>query len=129
MKTAFTTYAERATTNGHHDLAKRLLSEQQACSYLVVECLRRNLNVSVHDGGEWCLKGSQDRHAIMCALASTDQDTLRARTADGTASASFMLVYGNDGYDVIADYTDNALANSIYDAIKPKLDVLEARCA
>jgi VCBS repeat-containing protein len=126
QKTAFTTYAERAREAGHTDLAKRLRAEQQACSYLIAECLRRNLTVSVHDGGEWCLLRSSDHHAILCALASTDTDTLRVRNADGTASAVFSLIYGNAGYEVIADHSDNALANSIMDAIAPKLDVLEA---
>ena len=132
MKTAFTTYAERARAAGHADLAKRLETESRACGYLIDECLRRGLLVSVNDGEDWCLRKSQNRHEIMCALASTDEDTLRAQTiglpGDPKQAATFSLIYGNDGYDVIADYGVNPLAEAIMAAIQPQLDALEAEC-
>jgi hypothetical protein len=126
MKTAFTTYAERATTNGHPRLAKRLLLEQRACGYLVDECLRRGYKISVHDGEAWCLTRSANRHEIMCALASTDEDTLLIRGAEDMTLGRFWLIYGNDGYDVIADYTANDECDSIMAAIDPKLNKLES---
>jgi len=129
MKTNFTTYAERAKAAGHTDLAKRLLTEQRACGYLIRECLRRGLVVSINDGGAWCLIRSDNYRTIMCALASTDGDTVHVRLpGQGVSVGSFYLIYGNDGYNVIADYSDNPLANAIYDAIEPKLDALENSC-
>ena len=125
--------AERGSVHdrasGHADLAKRLETESRACGYLIDECLRRDLTISVNDGEGWCLLRSRNRHAIMCALASTDSDCLLARDPSDHGIARFYLIYGNDGYDVIADFTDNTLANAIYDAIKPQLDKLEAECA
>jgi hypothetical protein len=129
MKTAFTTYATKAAADGHHDLAKRLRAEGRACGYLIRECLRRGLVVSINDGGEWCLLRCSNYNTIMCALASTDGDTVHVRhPGQGLSVGSFYLVYGNSGPEVIADYSDNPACNAIMTAIQPRLDALENNC-
>lgn len=66
--------------------------------------LRFGYTVDVFDGEGYALKRSCDADAIMDALHATDEDYLYAH--DGDRLAGWVrLVYGNDGYDVIADYT------------------------
>jgi hypothetical protein len=130
MPTAFKRYAHIARTKGQLDLANRLEMEARCVGYLLDECLRRRLLISVHDGEEWCLTRCTDREKIMDALASTDEDVLLIRHPDGPAHTPlgrFFLVYGNTGWDVIADHSDNETCNSIWDAILPKLDAEMAR--
>lgn len=62
--------------------------------------------VSVHDGEELVLRGSQDISEIMGAIMTTDEDALIVREAlTGKLFGQIMLVYGNDGFDVISDHS------------------------
>jgi hypothetical protein len=65
--------------------------------------------VTVNDGEEDVLKASRDESAILAAMFSTDEDLLFVRRPIGqgkTVSAGWIrFIYGNDGFDVINDYT------------------------
>lgn len=60
-------------------------------------------SVSVFDGEEVAQAATTDIKKIMAALFTTDEDCLVAYINDWRVGA-VMLVYGNDGWDVMADY-------------------------
>lgn len=78
-------------------------------------------SISVFDGEGYALKRSRNAEKIVAALHSTDEDYLHA--FDGDRMAGWVhFIYGNDGYDVIADYTISlssalAAANSLAELI------------
>jgi hypothetical protein len=128
--TGFDAYILAATDPEHRNfspaLAKRLRMERKVCKALVKAGLARGHSASVCDGEEWTVKLSKHQRTIMLALASTDGDTLRFRDSAGNKVADFFLVYGNDGYDVICDYSLTPEAEAIYAGLKPMLDRLES---
>lgn len=86
-------------------LARRLAAERSIARRIVRDALNQGCTVSVHDGGEWVVTKSATYKTIFAALFSTDSDTLSIRRA-GERIGTVYLVYGNDGFDVISDYTD-----------------------
>ena len=93
--------------------------EAKIARKLVSAILARGLTVSVYDGGETTLARSKDKSAILAAMGTTGSDTLTARNESGERVASFLLIYGNaeDGSELIADYSDNDIAEGIYNAL------------
>lgn len=81
--------------------------ERQVAEKVVRSFLARGWSVSVNDGEETVLDRSTDLAAIAAAMATTDENTLFAYSADGKKCGFVWLIYGN-GCDVISDYTANA---------------------
>lgn len=82
--------------------------------------LEANYKISIFDGEETALKATSDSAAILGALFATDEETLIVHSnRDGKSFpfGSVQLIYGNDGYDVIADYT-TSLETALTAAIK-----------
>jgi len=52
-------------------------------------------------------------------LGCTDEQTVWAKDLNGGTVASFLLVWGNasDGEELIADFSDNEIANEIYSLV------------
>jgi hypothetical protein len=93
--------------------------EERIVMQVVDDLLAAGYPVDVFDGEEVTLKDSTDRAAIRAALFTTDEDYLYAKK-NGKVFGWVYAVYGNDGYDVISDYTVNlepilASANKIAD--------------
>lgn len=61
-------------------------------------------SIDVYDGEGYALKRSHSAAAIMDAMRSTGEDYLYPYNGDRQAGW-VHFIYGNDGYDVIADYT------------------------
>lgn len=85
-------------------LVERLIVRQMVDDLLAdprVESLR------LHDGEDWANpEWTRDRDEIMRELMACDEENLMValRKPDGsTKHAAIYLVYGNDGWDVIAD--------------------------
>jgi hypothetical protein len=119
--TNFTTYADRARRDGHLDLAKRIETEGRICSFLVKHALAAGYTVSVHDGEEWSVIRSTKYTEIMEELFTTDSNSLLIRDKDGKRLGSIELIYGNDGYDVMGDWSapnDEAL-EALSEWLKP----------
>jgi hypothetical protein len=112
---------------GDRQYARRLRCAGQVVRTLVAEALKRGFTVSVYDSEEWTLKRSTDKAAIMDALFTTDMDTIKLRRAsDGESVGNVLLVYGNDGPDVVSDYSCSPEIESIMDeVITPLADRLE----
>lgn len=93
-------------TKGEASIARRLVKAILAQGYAI----------SVSDGEEYTVSKSRDYKQIIDALATTGVDYLRVRNlATGASEGVFMLLYGNaeDGSELIADYTDNAVCNAL----------------
>lgn len=82
--------------------------------------IKRGHALRVHNGEEYLIgkAGSTNLDEIMGLIMQTDEDRLqvmgRAGTEDPTSLGSIVLIYGNDGWDVMADCSV-ALADIIED--------------
>jgi hypothetical protein len=63
--------------------------------------------ITVYDGEEDTLVRSSDAKAILKATRTTDEDYLLASTASRNDAGWVRFIYGNEGPDVINDYTVN----------------------
>jgi len=128
ISTGFDKAIEEALSRGENDLARRIKAELRMCRAMVNAALAGGNTVSVCDGEEWVVVNSRDRAAIYAALFSTDEDRIVVRDKAGQRLGWFHLVYGNDGFDVVSDYSDNPYCNGIWaTALRPLADRIEVR--
>ena len=99
--------ANRAIERGDKATAMRILTEGKICRKLIKTAIAAGFTVSVFDGEEWTVKRSRKVAECVNACFTTDMDQITVRRDNGDAFASFQLIYGNDGFDVIADYGYN----------------------
>lgn len=133
-RTGFDDAIDNATNPDHRNyspsLARRIEAERRMCTALVDTCLKRGYVISVSDGEEWPVKRSTGKAVIMAALFSTDEDVIVIRNAEGDKLGWFQLIYGNDGYDVVSDYSDNDICNAIEnEVISPLSEKIEGELA
>ena len=97
---------DQYTTQGERTVARKLVR-----AALAAKCA-----IDVNDGEEWTVYRATMWTPVSRALATTGEDTLRLRAADGNYAGSFNLIWGNadDGSELISDHTDNALCNSLW---------------
>jgi len=90
-------------TQADRKLEARIKLEKQIARAFVKEVLATGCTISVHDGEEFPVKRSKDAKEILDAMMSTDEDRLYVRK-DGDLIGVAQFVYGNDGWDVLANY-------------------------
>lgn len=100
--------------------------ERRVAASTIADLLKAGYTVSVNDGEEITLRDSTNPAAILEAMFSTDEDYLLAN-GPSLPSGWVRFVYGNDGPDVINDYSTNlttALAGTVRlcDCIADMLD-------
>lgn len=90
-------------------LAIRRHVERDVITAAIRGCLAAGYDLTVNNGEENVLLNSRDEAAILGALWTTDEDHLFLNLDPTTwARAGWIrLIYGNDGWDVINDYTTN----------------------
>jgi len=98
--------------------------ENQIAGKLIDDALELGCTVSVNDGQDWCLIRSQDKPAIMAAMASTDADRLQIRTVDGLKIGDILLIWGN-GADLISDCTDNESTRLLLEGAEALAETLQ----
>lgn len=127
MQNNFHEAIARCKARGADDVAKRIETERKMVSALVRHALAEGLLISIDDGGdELALTKSSSYEAVFDAAGATDTDILILHRADGSRLGWFQLIYGNDGYDVIADYGVNEDTDRIWNTvIQPLADRLE----
>ena len=76
----------------------------------------------LHDGESWATNKNATIKEIMDNLMATDEETLVVYDESGKRVGSIFLVYGNGGYDVIADNTDNVEINDILSEVFAWID-------
>lgn len=74
--------------------------------------------ISVSDGEAWPVKRSRDLDTIMADIGQCDEESIRIRrvadpVGSGPSCGNVYFVYGNDGWDVIADHTDSLLVTEL----------------
>ncbi len=97
---------DQYTTQGERTVVRRLVRAALAAGY----------SISVHDGEEWAVSRATRAYDVLDALATTGEDTLQLYDADQHSAGWLYLVWGNadDGSELIADHTDNALCNRLW---------------
>lgn len=83
--------------------------------------------VSVFDGEEYSARRSRKVEDVMRSLRATDADRLIVRDNDGERVGSVLLVYGNEPYEVIADYSlslNDLLRDAEARAAKMEMDMI-----
>jgi hypothetical protein len=84
----------------------RVAVERRIVKRTVKDLLEAGYTLSVFDGEEESAMTSTDYKLLHDALLNTDQDFLNV-WVNGKRFGWVRFVYGNDGYDVISDYTVN----------------------
>ena len=81
--------------------------EREICTAVLDALLAAGFEISVDNGGEeFELENSADRDAILKAMFLADEDRLYA-IKNKQHIGWVYFVYGNDGWDVLSDYTVN----------------------
>lgn len=89
-----------------NETEKRLRMEKRIVKSLVTELSAQNLLMSVDNGdGDEFDKTGDVKH-VLFSLMACDEEELRVYNSKGNLMGLVYLVYGNDGYDVISDYTE-----------------------
>lgn len=89
-------------------LETRIAIEKKIVRRIVWTAIQHDYTVTVHDGSEEAvLVRSRDERAIMRACFSVDEEWLNLIAPDGRNMGHVYLVYGNDGYDVMSDWSMN----------------------
>jgi hypothetical protein len=82
--------------------------ERKIAAALIDSALKAGYTITVNDGEEDVLKRSASADAILKAMFTTDEDRLYLHAQNAKATFGWVLfIYGNDGWDVISDYTTN----------------------
>ena len=82
--------------------------ERQIIERIVKDALDAGFQITVDDGGEEPSgRRSTDQAAIMAAVMLTDEDFLYYSKPGEPLQGWVRLIYGNDGWDVVNDYTTN----------------------
>lgn len=96
-------HAKRAAAEKR--VAARVAIERRIVRRAVRTVIAAGYSVSVYDGEGYSVKRSRKVSEIMANIGATDTDQLRLRDAEGNPAGMILCVYGNDGHDVIADYS------------------------
>jgi hypothetical protein len=83
----------------------RLETERKIVTRVVTDLLAAGCALSVHDGEAFTVRRSRDPDAVLSGMFGADEDLLFVRDATGRKLGFVHFIYGNDGDDVIADYT------------------------
>lgn len=79
--------------------------EIEILTAVVDEALRQGFSISVYDGGEH-FTATTDRATLLDQLFNTDEDVIFLYQ-NNEQIGWVKFVYGNDGWDVVSDYTTN----------------------
>lgn len=106
--------------------SERQAIERRIIERLVTDAIAAGFAVSVDDGGETTVKRSRDLAEIMAAVMTTDEDHLHIHRQDSRYAFGWVrLIYGNDGWDVIADHTDNEAMRALVAGATALADQIE----
>lgn len=82
--------------------------ERRIIQRIVRDALDAGFQITVDDGGdESSVRRSTDEAAIMATVMLTDEDFLYFSKPGEPLQGWVRLIYGNDGWDVVNDYTTN----------------------
>jgi hypothetical protein len=117
MTTNFDTNIARAKAKGWKEGVRRMRMEKRMASGLVKACLARGYRITVNNGEDVPIRKSKSYRAVMDALWQTDEEHLYIYDDADTRQGWFFLVFGNDGWDLVADYSDNDACNEVWKTV------------
>ena len=103
--TYFEQCATEAENRGDISTARRIRIEGKIATKLVETLIAAGFKITVNDGDENVCVKSTDVNAIVNSMFTTDEEYLFAYNDTHNNGVTVYLVYGNDGYDVISDYS------------------------
>ena len=106
-------------------IAKRQQLEVRIVKAVVREALKQGYSLSVDDGEEHHAY-TTDQQTLYKQLMETDEDYLHL-LKDATHVGWIRFVYGNDGWDVICDYSANDATESVLIPANKIADKVEAQ--
>ena len=109
------------------DIRLRNEIERQIVERIVTDAVKMEFRLSVDDREGFVLKRSTDVPRIMDALMNTDQDEIYFYDNIRRYIGSVTLIYGNAGYDVIADYSLNPTIETIIAGANELAEKLEEK--
>jgi pyoverdine/dityrosine biosynthesis protein Dit1 len=80
--------------------------ERMVCRRFILDAVHAGYAISVDDGEEVVLHNSTNVREILSKMFSVDDERLYVMK-DGKRFGWVRLIYGNDGWDVISDYSTN----------------------
>ena len=85
---------------------------------LIRAALKRGWAVSVDDGEEYVVKQSTREGDIIDGIAHVEMDRVLFRDGvKGPKVGVVVLIYGNDGVEVISDHSDNNAINALVEEV------------
>jgi hypothetical protein len=87
------------------NIQTRLDIEKRIASMVVRDAIAASYSVTVFDGEMHTVIKSRIARQVIDALMTTDEDVLKIYDHMGTYIGMVYFVYGNDGFDVICDYS------------------------
>lgn len=107
-------------------LQNRIKAEKAITKALISEIIKAGYFVQLWDGEE-TYKNLTVKSALEHAMSVDECSIYAYKIIDGVKSikAMFYLVYGNDGFDCIADHSVNDITDQIMSAINPICDKWE----
>lgn len=104
-------YFERNTWIKDEAIRARILIERAIVRRAVQDIVNAGYKVRVHDGESWATALQTDLDKVMDEVGECDEEKLyvwepsQEQGKDGKYVGSIYLVYGNDGWAVLCDYT------------------------
>jgi hypothetical protein len=106
----------------------RQLVEKEIVTEVAASLLRAGFYISVDNGDEEPTPATHNLGRILEALFLTDEDYLIVYTHDNLTRKGWVrLIYGNDGWDVINDYSVS-LDSYIGEAGTPVQKIIDKYC-
>lgn len=97
--------------------------EREIIKALVGEAFKQGFTkIIIDNGGDERIYCS-DIEEVMASIRQTDEEHMFFAHPDVAKMPCVFLVYGNDGYDVIADHSTSL--DEMIDTIQPLIDTLE----
>jgi len=104
----------------------RIALERRIVGMIVQDAIAQGYTVAIDNGGDEPSEQMSDPAIIMSEALATDEEALRFFNSLGVYVGSVFLVYGNDGFDVIADHTDNKETRAIIRRAEAYAETAEA---
>jgi len=80
----------------------------KAYKHLIKHALSLNCTVSVWDGEEWQVKRSTSYKAIVEAVESVDEASIRIRQLDAVIGGALVSAYGLEDEETVIDYSESS---------------------
>jgi hypothetical protein len=92
------------------ELKQRINLEKKIARVIVRDAIRAGYSLNVNNGGDGneLTEPSTDHATVIRAMFQTDQEHLLVyNSSNGKQIGWVFFVYGNDGWDIVNDYTVN----------------------